>query len=351
MRAASQKEVSDGPFDVVHARILRFFPELVSELGGEPTTLLQAVRLSPDLFDERAQSTATYRQIVHLIEHSATALACPDFGLRLAARQHGTGMFGPLGEVMRNSRTFGDALNYVHLHAYAHSLAARIWSRPADGLTFCGHDILVDGIPSKSQAMEQILLLGHLAALEMTGGHARVRKVHFRHQPVSPLKVYRRYFGCEVRFGQDEDGVFYTPRDLACPIIAPDATSYADATSFIDTQFTQHAPPLKAQTRGLIMHGLSGDTCTNEHVAAELGLHPRTLHRRLKIEGTSFQDIKDEIRRELMLYYLRETGLDFAQISAKLGFAEQSVMTRRCQHWFGLSPTKLRAQARAIAAH
>lgn len=351
MSAASRSPSPGEAFDIVHARILRFFPELVSELGGEPASLLVQADLPARFFDEDGQSTATYRQIVHLIELAATALACPDFGLRLATRQHGTGMFGPLGEVMRNSDTFGDALTYVHQHAYAHSLAARIWSKRTDGMMFYGHDILIDASPSKSQAMEQILLLGHLAAMEMTGGHARVRKVHFRHQPVSTLDVYRRYFRCEVKFGQDADGVFYKDRDLKCPIVAPDARSYASATSFIDNQFLRHAPPLRAQTRGLIMHLLNTDTCTNEHVAAELGLHPRTLHRRLKSEGTTFQDIKDEIRRDMLLYYLRETALDFAQISAKLGFAEQSVMTRRCQHWFGLSPTKVRAQAKTVAAH
>ena len=99
----------------------------------------------------------------------------------------------------------------------------------------------------------------------------------------------------------------------------------------------------------LFVHGLwlgTGD-CTNERVAHELNLHTRTLHRHLRNEGTSFQQIKDEVRRDLMLYYLVETDADFAWISERLGFAEQSVMTRRCNLWFAMSPTKVRAQARS----
>jgi AraC-like DNA-binding protein len=340
-----------GVFDVVHARILRFFPELVDQLGADPWLLMQQVGIPCEKRLSEGKSGATYRQLVHLIELAATQLRYPDFGMRLATLQSGSGMFGPLGLVMKNSRTFGDALDYVSKHTYAHSLAARVWlRRPRSGkFVFVGHDILLDRMPNKSQAMEQIMLLGHLAAVEITGGHARVRKVHFRHQPVSPLRIYRRYFGCGVRFGQSEDGVVFSERDLACPIIHPDSQLYQAVTSFIDARFTRHRPPLHAQARGVIMQLLGTDHCTNDRIATALNLHPRTMHRRLTAEGTSFQQVKDEVRRDAMLYYLQQTNLPFAAISERLGFAEQSVMTRTCQRWFSTSPTKLRSQGRPIA--
>ena len=177
--------------------------------------------------------------------------------------------------------------------------------------------------------------------------HPRVRRVHFRHQPVSPPDTYRRYFGCEVRFGQHADGVIFFQQDLDCPILGPDLQALAEVTAYIDRQFTRHRPPLHADVRGVIMLWLGTGDCTNERVAHELNLHTRTLHRHLRNEGTSFQQIKDEVRRDLMLYYLVETDADFAWISERLGFAEQSVMTRRCNLWFAMSPTKVRAQARS----
>jgi AraC-like DNA-binding protein len=336
-------------FDVVHARILRFFPELVHQLGGEPERLMQQVEIQAD-GPAGDKSGATYRQLVQLIEVAAAELRCPDFGLRLASLQSGGGMFGPLGLVMKNSRTFGDALDYVCKHTYAHSLAARVWIRRAAArkAVFVGHDILLDRMPNKSQAMEQILLVGHLSALEITGGQARVRRVHFRHQPVSSLRTYRRYFDCDVRFGQHEDGVVFSERDLACPIVDPDRQAYRAATTFIDAKFTRHRPPLHAQARGVIMQLLGTSACTNERIASELKLHPRTLHRRLSAEGTSFQQIKDEVRRDALQYYLQQTNLDFALISERLGFAEQSVMTRTCNRWFAASPTRLRSQRRRL---
>ncbi|CAN7439647.1 AraC family transcriptional regulator [Phenylobacterium sp. LjRoot225] len=334
-------------FDVVHAKMLQFFPDLVEQLGGDPQQLAAQVGIDAAHPGEPG-SKVTYRQVLDLLECAAETLPCPDFGMRLARLQGGR-MFGPLGVVMKNSQTFGEALDYVSQHAAAHSLAARIWlaGPRRHGAVFAGHDILLDHAPHKAQAMEQILLVGHLSAMEMTGGGARARKVYFRHQPISSPKVYRRYFGCEVLFGQHVDGVVYSERDLAAPIVTPDARAYAAATSFIDTEFSGCRVPLHAQARGVIMQYLGTDLCRNERIAAELSLHPQTMLRRLKAEGASFQKIKDDVRRDLMIYYIQGTDLDFASISERLGFAEQSVMTRTCNRWFSASPTRLRSAARS----
>lgn len=323
-------------FDVVHARLLRFFPEVVAGLGGDAAALLRQAGI------DAASGETTYRQAIALLELAARALDRPDFGMRLAARQGGA-IFGPLGQAMKTSATFGDALAYVLEHSYAHSLAARVWQERRGDMLFSGHDILLDGLPDRSQAMEHLMLSGHLSAMEITGGAARVRRVHFRHQPLSPTAVYRRHFGCEVRFGQDEDGVLFGERDLAARVIEADARAYRAVTSYIDAEFTRHAPPVRAQARGVMMRLLASGDSGNARVARELGLHLRTLHRRLRAEGTSFQQIKDEVRREALFYYVRHTRLDFARISERLGFAEQSVMTRSCNRWYGMSPTQLRA--------
>lgn len=342
----SRMNAASDSFDIVHARLLQFLPELVEELGGEPDTLLRDAGIDPRSLRE-GKTEATYRQMIQVIERAAAELHCPDFGLRLAVRQGGA-MFGPLGQVMKNSRTFGEALAYVGTHAYAHSLAVRIWQQRPPGGTglFSGHDILIDGLPDRSQAIEQIMLVGHLFAMEITGGRARVRKVHFRHQPLSPLGAYRRYFGCEVRFGRNEDGVYYSDADLAAPIFRPDPEAYQTAIQYIDAHFAEARAPTHALVRGAVMQLLWPGESDNARVASELGLHPRTLHRRLGAEGTSFQQVKDEVRRDLLLYYLRQTDLDFSAISEKLGFAEQSVLTRRCRRWFSATPTQVRQQHR-----
>lgn len=333
-------DAGGGQTEALHARLLYDYRDLVSELGGDPAALLSSAGIGDE--------PPTYRQVLQLMEESSIALGICDFGMRLARRQRGGKIYGPLGNVMRHSRLFGDAIDYVTSHYHAHSLSARVWKSRMEGetATFVGHDILVENVTGKAQAIEQILLVGNYGAMEITGGYAQARRVHFRHQPVSPPSLYRRYFGCDVVFGQPSDGVFYSDADLACPIIDSDTEAYRAATDFIDAAFPLHRPPLQAEARALVMRLLGSDQCTNQGVAERLDLHPRTLHRRLRREGTSFQQLKDEVRRDLMLYYFRQTDVAFAAISDRLGFAEQSVMTRLSQRWFGGSPTRLRADAR-----
>jgi AraC-like DNA-binding protein len=341
-RSPLETESVRPAFDVVHARVLHCFPDLVQTLGGNYAALMRQAGIAP----EDVTGALTYRQVIDVIEYAAQALNCPDFGMRLATLQGGK-IFGPLGLVMKHSRNFGEALDYVVNHTFAHSLAARIWHKkfPAEKMIFSGHDILLDRMPGKSQAMEQLMLVGHLTAMEITGGLVRARKVHFRHQPISSRSTYRRYFSCEVCFGQSEDGVFFSEQDMTRPIIGSDPDVRSIAVQFIETEFATHRPPLHALARGMILRFLGTDECTNETIAAALNLHPRTLHRRLAGEGTSFQRIKDEVRRDFMLYYVQQTALDFCAISEKLGFAEQSVMSRYSHRWFARSPSALRAQA------
>lgn len=336
----------DAEFELVRTDTLRFFPDLVAQLGGDPQALLRQAGVDPAVFAGRGGGI-NLRAMVELLELAAAELKRPDFGMRLAALQGGRRVFGPIGVVMRNSRTLGEAFDYVVEHVHAYSLAARIRHEvdAGAGRVLVRHDLLLDRLASRRQIVEQTFLLGALNAIEITGGRARPREVLFRHRPLAPLRTYREHFGCEVRFDQPLDGMVYTLQDLACPIPEPDPQLHEMATSFIETEFSRVDPPMHAQVRGLILQRLGGEGCTNDQIAAELGLHPRTLHRRLKAEGTSFEGVKDEVRRDVAQLYLQETDLPLTCIAEKLGYAETSVLSRSCARWFGVSPRRLRARA------
>jgi AraC-like DNA-binding protein len=87
--------------------------------------------------------------------------------------------------------------------------------------------------------------------------------------------------------------------------------------------------------------------CTTRRVAAALGLHPRTLQRRLREEGASFEAIKDGVRRELALSYLQRPDMTLTRVTEILGYSESSVLSRSCQRWFSASPRKLRDRIQA----
>ncbi len=73
-------------------------------------------------------------------------------------------------------------------------------------------------------------------------------------------------------------------------------------------------------------------------------MHPRTLQRRVREEGTTFEAIKDGVRRGLAQRYLSQPDLPLTQITALLGYSEQSAFGRSCRRWFGVTPRQERTR-------
>lgn len=73
-------------------------------------------------------------------------------------------------------------------------------------------------------------------------------------------------------------------------------------------------------------------------MAAALGMSSRTLRRRLDEEGTSYQAIKDNLRREHAARLLEKTSLSIAEIADRVGFSDASAFHRSFRKWTGLAP-------------
>lgn len=79
-----------------------------------------------------------------------------------------------------------------------------------------------------------------------------------------------------------------------------------------------------------------------DRVARELGMSRQTLYRRLKAEGTTFEELLDAKRRQLAVRYL---GLDRSSVKAaayKLGFSDPAAFSRAFKRWTGISPGRFR---------
>ena len=68
----------------------------------------------------------------------------------------------------------------------------------------------------------------------------------------------------------------------------------------------------------------------------------RTLRRRLEREGTSYQRIKDNARRDAAISLLRGDGLTVSEVAERVGFSDPSAFHRSFKKWTGLSPGSFR---------
>lgn len=99
------------------------------------------------------------------------------------------------------------------------------------------------------------------------------------------------------------------------------------------------------QVRELIM-SQPGRPCTTENIARRLDISPRTLRQHLAGAGTSFRELRNEIRENFATLYLKDTNVSLESISEKLGFSDQASFTKAYRSWTGSTPGDVRRQAR-----
>ncbi|PCE30379.1 AraC family transcriptional regulator [Burkholderia ubonensis] len=93
------------------------------------------------------------------------------------------------------------------------------------------------------------------------------------------------------------------------------------------------------------LSGRLPDLSTIEEAAASLHCSVRTLSRHLLAEGTTFQVLKDELRRDIAIQRLTDTPDTIAAIGADLGFDDPSAFHRAFRHWTGSTPGTYRRRA------
>jgi len=81
-----------------------------------------------------------------------------------------------------------------------------------------------------------------------------------------------------------------------------------------------------------------------EALATLLHVSPRTLHRQLKEEGASLQQLKDEVRLERAKDLLYRTARPVKQVAAAVGFRNEKSFSRAFRAWTGMSPAALRGE-------
>ncbi|WP_067974201.1 AraC family transcriptional regulator [Mycolicibacter icosiumassiliensis] len=340
------------------------YPELVAELGGDPVALLRAAGVSLTAVGTH-EMFVPYRAVILAVESAASATACPDFGRRLALRQD-IGNFGPLGVAARTAATVGGAFSIVErfMSAYSPAIAARIipggragGSARLDagegklgpphepGESFYAFEVLIERSPPHPQTTELSLGVSLGIMRMMFDAPYSPLSVHFPHEALTPVRDYLAYFGCRPYFAQPVAGFTFRTADLDRPLHRDDHAHQA-MVSYL-RGIAAESPGLAASVRAMARQLLPTGTVSLELIAGELGLHPKALHRRLAAEQTTFAALVDGVRREAADRYLRDTDISLSHLTRELGYAEQSVLSRSCQRWFGRSATSHRKAVRA----
>lgn len=338
--AGSFQERAPSPSSVA-CDFLIGYRELTRSLGGDADGFLRRAGIDPAVL-ARKEARVPTAALSDLLERTAAALDCPDFGMRLAEVQ-GARPFEPLDPLISNAPTVGWVLACAceHSEAYSCGITTTLERDGPEGRIFFRTEI-PEEIAGHVQLVEQMALLAHYGVIRLSGGRARAREIWFLHSPRSPTTAYARRFGAPVRFQQDLHGLFLHDADLDAPVVDCNEGVFLLERKNFAARFPPPQIPLATRVRQAVERAFAEGCCTRERVAELMEMHERTLHRRLSASGTSFQDIREQVRRKLVLRYLSEPSLSLTDVTGRLGYSELPVLTRACQRWFKATPAELR---------
>lgn len=332
---------------MIRTSSLRGFVGLADELGGDAPGLLARFGLTPQaLADDDSLIPIATNDL--LLDVAAREWACPDLGLRLAESQDIT-ILGPLAVAIESSSSVADALACASRFIFVHSPALRVGVEPdprgTRGVVCLTYRKDLTDSPYSPQAMELGLGLFHRIAVLLLGDVRPLRSVEIPHAPISPVARYTGYFGADVRFDAPVGGFRVEERVLDRQFQGANVAIRQLAIDHLARNFADPNQTDTARVRRVMAESLGATLPTIDNVARLLALHPRTLQRRLAAEGTTFEAVLDELRRQSAIRYLTTTDLPMAQIAAMLSFSEQSALSRAVRRWCAASPREVRARA------
>jgi AraC-like DNA-binding protein len=271
------------------------------------------------------------------------------FGLHFAESLQ-LAAIGVIGQIIQSSNTIGQALTIGISHAglVYDDFSMKITHSKK---SFTVHLILSpesrkDPVPSFQQMSDFLLvfLLHVLDCLLLT----RIKPIAER---LSKLKLnekldpqvcgeYERIFRCKPKMTETNCSVEMPLKYWNEPIITANhelqniLIQKSAGGSALNWNFSQ---TIKERVFKYLSDNSYLDILTLEKVASNLNMSPRTLQRKLNIEGYSFQELADEARKNLAMHYIK-LGHHLKEISRLLGYTEISAFSRAFKRWTGKNP-------------
>lgn len=293
--------------------------------SGEP---LSGRRLRFICFRRPGQSHAV-AQLVALYEKAAELTGDENFGLHIGESVN-LSAFDVVGYCALNSSMLGAAFARVARYHSIWTDGALFTLATANETSAIVHRYVDTSILEHRQDSEMTLatvtkLCRQIATPDFTPTH-----VEFQHTAPADLSEHQRLFNCPIEFGTVANRLSFPSSFLSLPIAKADASLCALLDRHAEELLAKYPPrdSLIDRVRTLIADEFRGGEPSLERIADHLGLAPRTLQRKLQELDTSYNDVLDQMRRQLAMRDLREPHLAICKVAYLLGFSESSSFER-----------------------
>jgi AraC-like DNA-binding protein len=312
-------------------------PALLRELGADTQRVLAAADLAADCLDH-IESRIPVDRLDRLLAECVEQSGCPHFWM-LAGQRWKLSHFGALGELMQCAPTVGDALRSFSVLQHLNSDVGAAFVLEKEETASFGYAVYRSEMQRPAEVYDAAMAIACNVLRELCRLHWSPREAVMARPTPSDSKPYRDFFGHNVRFNYPYSAVRFSSRWLAQPLAGADSMRHEAILRAIGAEDDIN---IVARLHRSLRLMLIGGHSSGNVLAEILSLHRRTLNRRLRAQGTTFQRLLDDVRLDVARQLLLHTDTPINEIAATLCYADVSSFMHAFRRWTGTSPGQFR---------
>jgi AraC-like DNA-binding protein len=282
----------------------------------------------------------------------AVARELDDEFFGLDARRMKVGSFALLCRAVLNSRNLDQAVKQIlrGMALFLDEVSGDLRLEGQDAVIVVSNRIT--DASARCFADETFLVLVHGLMCWVVGKRIPLSLAEFAHPKPPYAQEYTVMYSQHLRFDAECTAIRFDAKLLSAPLAQTAATLKQFLRTAPQSVFLKYKneDSWAARLRRRLRDNIGAlDWPGLEDIAQELHVASTTLRRRLIAEGTSFQEIKDELRRDAAIHHLCNSALSIADISGLLGFREVSAFHRAFKRWCGVQPGEYRLRQNRVS--
>jgi AraC-like DNA-binding protein len=320
---------------------LRHVADQVRSMGGDVDGWLASGGLGAGRLQDPALEL-TFASFRRLLLEAVAVTREPALGLfvgeRLGAASHGI-----VGQATLASETVREAVHLLERYtALRIPVVAVAHAARPEGIRLCVTETRPLGDIQRSVLEAVVLALRNLLATA-TMGACQPGVVAFPFPDPGYAVLARDIFRCEVTYRQGWAGLLLPPGIMDLSLRTADGVAYEEAARICQRELDKlsASASLASRVRRLLLEKDAGFPSLK--VTARLfHMAPRTLHRRLVAEGTSFGGLLDDVRHTLAVEHLKSGRFTVEEIAFRLGYSDVANFRRAFRRWESVPPSVFR---------
>ncbi|MBK6452628.1 MAG: AraC family transcriptional regulator [Proteobacteria bacterium] len=339
------QEPGSIPF-VGSARIAAFLPlpEILSEFGIDVRDVMREARVQADIFDD-PDNLIPYPDVGRLLSVSARHTSCDYIGLLVGQRSRSASL-GLAGQVALCADTVGQGLRNLSNYFTLQNTAATVSVITSGGFTRFVYAIAEPQMGDTRHIQLGAIALAFNILQELCGSKWLPIVITVASKAPSNLRPCQKFFRAPVRFDSDETALVFDSQWLEWPLPSLDPLKRRQIEAEVRARHISIMADFPTTFRRVLRKQLFTGEFSMDSIAALLGIHRRTLDRRLKQHDMFYSEMLMSVKCEVACQLLRDTHLKMQQVAESLQYVSAANFSTAFRRWTGLTPSAYRRQAR-----